>query len=139
MMAFTRSTFVHIATRNTGSQLDDASSDVERTGMINKLHANVSFKWFDFWIGIFWDRPGMAFYICLLPMIPIKIWMTEHKRCPVCERLMQKSAYNTGDGWGLFWQCSQHGYADGQQIDWPFEDSWITGKELLHLGYDLID
>lgn len=32
------------------------------------------FKWFDFWIGIYFDRDGRAIYICPLPMLGIKVW-----------------------------------------------------------------
>lgn len=32
------------------------------------------FKWFDFWIGIYFDREGRAIYICLIPMFGIKVW-----------------------------------------------------------------
>ncbi len=31
------------------------------------------FKWFDFWIGFFFDRPGRAVYICPIPMFGVKI------------------------------------------------------------------
>lgn len=34
---------------------------------------SISFKWYDFWIGGFYDRSKRILYICLLPMLPIRI------------------------------------------------------------------
>jgi hypothetical protein len=39
----------------------------------NRLKFSISFRWYDFWIGWYWDRENRAIYICLLPMLPIRI------------------------------------------------------------------
>lgn len=30
--------------------------------------------WWDFWVGIFWDRKSHALYICPVPMLVLKFW-----------------------------------------------------------------
>lgn len=106
--------------------------------MKNKYHIKVLFKWFDLWIGIFIDKPTRAVYICLLPMLPVKIWITEHKPCPQCKSFMHKIAINTGDGWVLEWECDQCDYITEGGIEWPFGDKWMTSKDLDRFGYELV-
>jgi hypothetical protein len=31
------------------------------------------FRWYDFWIGFYWDRHARALYICPLPMFGVKV------------------------------------------------------------------
>jgi hypothetical protein len=105
--------------------------------MIKKLHLAILFRWFDLWTGFYIDRKGKAVYICLVPMFPIKIWSTEHKRCPTCGKAMQKAAVNTGDGWALFWDCDDYD-GDDHEIDWPFGDRKLNEDELEREGYEII-
>lgn len=36
------------------------------------------FAWYDFWIGLFWNRRAKALYICPVPMFAIRIsWRRE--------------------------------------------------------------
>lgn len=35
--------------------------------------ARVFFRWYDLWIGAFYDRKQRALYICPLPMIGVRI------------------------------------------------------------------
>ena len=37
------------------------------------MKISFSFKWFDIWIGAYWDRFDRVLYICPLPMCVIKI------------------------------------------------------------------
>lgn len=37
------------------------------------MKVSVSFAWYDFWVGWFYDRRKRALYICPLPMLVIKI------------------------------------------------------------------
>lgn len=32
------------------------------------------FAWYDFWVGGYYDQKNKVLYICLLPMICLKIW-----------------------------------------------------------------
>jgi len=32
------------------------------------------FKWFDLWVGIYWDKANRIAYIGLLPMFGVKVW-----------------------------------------------------------------
>lgn len=34
---------------------------------------SLHFLWFDFWIGLFWDKTKKVLYFCPLPMVVIKI------------------------------------------------------------------
>ncbi len=104
--------------------------------MKNKYHANITFKCYDIWFGVFIDKDNKALYICLIPMLPIKIWITEHKACPVCGSLEQKVAIDTGDGWGVEWECKE--CYNVEEMDWAFGDKWMTSGELEKLGYEII-
>lgn len=106
--------------------------------MIKKWHACVEFKWFDFWIGIFVDQPGHAVYICLLPMLPIKIWFTEHQVCSTCGSPMYKTAFDTGDGWSLTWVCKEYGCGEEDYTDWPFGEEQLSAKDLIRRGYEVV-
>ena len=107
--------------------------------MINKWHASVSFKWFDFWVGAFFERDSHTLYFCLLPMLPVKIWTTQHKRCPECGSLMHKLAIDTGDGWALQWECDEEPGDHLIDMDWPFlPDDIKTAKDLERFGFDLV-
>ena len=106
--------------------------------MIKRWHVSIDFKWFDFWVGLFVDRPAKTAYVCLLPTLPIKVWFTNHVRCPDCGDAMNKSAYDTGDGWGLFWECPTCCSGDGPEIDWPFGDQILSYRDLERFGYDIV-
>jgi hypothetical protein len=108
--------------------------------MIKKLHIGLGFNWFDFWIGFFIDRPGKALYICLLPMLTIKVRFTEHKKRE-CGQPMQKTACDTGDFWELFWYCEEcHNEADDEsEIEWPFPgNDQASRRDMERLGFEVV-
>ena len=37
------------------------------------MSIQLMFAWYDFWVGLFWDRKARALYICPLPMIVIRV------------------------------------------------------------------
>ena len=37
------------------------------------VRATFFFRWFDFWIGVYYDVPGRNLYICPVPMFGVKI------------------------------------------------------------------
>lgn len=39
--------------------------------------------WYDFWVGLYWDRKNRALYICPLPCVVIKIEATENRPEPL--------------------------------------------------------
>lgn len=41
---------------------------------MGKLRVRVRFRWYDLWIGAYWDRNWKHLYICPLPCIVIEIW-----------------------------------------------------------------
>lgn len=57
--------------------------------------------------------------------------------CPVCEQEFVPYAYNTGDGWWLYWDCrnEDHIGMEPKDIDWPWtEDTWVDTSMLTHIG-----
>ncbi len=42
--------------------------------MNKNLKIKFSFLWYDFWVGIFFDRTKKILYICPVPMCVFKIW-----------------------------------------------------------------
>ena len=36
------------------------------------------FKWFDFWVGWYWERRSQSLYICPLPMVGVKLCFCKH-------------------------------------------------------------
>ncbi len=34
------------------------------------------FRWYDLWVGAYWDRAHRVLYVCPLPMVGIKVWWT---------------------------------------------------------------
>lgn len=42
------------------------------------MNVSIYFKWFDFWVGWFWERRSRSLYICPLPMVGIKLCFCKH-------------------------------------------------------------
>lgn len=40
------------------------------------LNASTFFRWYDLWIGAYWDRQRTTLYFCPLPMIGLKLQIT---------------------------------------------------------------
>ena len=41
------------------------------------MKVSAFFRWFDLWVGAYWDRKARALYVCPLPMLGIKIQLKE--------------------------------------------------------------
>lgn len=37
------------------------------------MKATLFFRWYDLWIGAYWDRKSRALYICPVPMFGLKL------------------------------------------------------------------
>lgn len=37
------------------------------------MNVTLFFKWFDFWIGVYYDQPNRTIYICPVPMFGLRI------------------------------------------------------------------
>ena len=37
------------------------------------MKVTLQFKWYDLWIGFFWDKKSKTLYFCPLPMLVIKM------------------------------------------------------------------
>jgi hypothetical protein len=49
-----------------------AARPMSRDGTV-AMSISVFFAWYDFWIGLFYDQKKRTLYVCLLPMVVIKI------------------------------------------------------------------
>ena len=103
--------------------------------MKTKLKIEIKFKWYDFWVGWFWDKNSRSLYICLLPMIPIKITSQKLMECPMCGKAMKKTAY-LDEGWLLSWDCNECAIAE--EIDWPYGNAYMRGSQLEEDGFYVI-
>ena len=101
------------------------------------LRVEISFKWFDFWIGLYFDKRSHSLYICLLPMLPIRIWFGEEYVCPVfgCGANMHKVAY-LDDGWDLSLECLRCGHVES--LDWPYGNSIVYQWQLENDGFNVV-
>lgn len=112
----------------------------------NRLIVNVFFAWFDFWIGLYFDRNKKILYLCPFPMLCISFRIEKVKVCPKCEKPMSKMAHNTGDGWLLHWGCNNENcdsfyidYNDDDYIfEWPFEKEVASPSDLEAIGFQIV-
>ena len=111
--------------------------------MIKKIwKVRIFLAWFNFWVGFYYDREHKHLYICPLPMVVIHVWSEQFRQCVDCllqdiiNRTMKKVAHNTGDGWALAWICSE--CEDYLTISWPFGDNYLSAKDLVKHGYEIV-
>lgn len=43
------------------------------------MKVKLIFAWYDFWVGVFWDRKGRILYVFPVPMFGIKITLKEKR------------------------------------------------------------
>ena len=55
----------------------------------------VYFAWYDFWVGMFWDRDKRILYVCPLPMLVIEIRVRARR-----PNRASRVAQTTGEGIG---------------------------------------
>ena len=62
------------------------------------MKVSMFFAWYDFWIGWFWDSKKRVLYICLIPMVVVKIEQrTESIVSPKRDRnLYEQTTFNKG-------------------------------------------
>ena len=80
-----------------------------------------------------------------LPKIPTRkpTYPGIFKICYECDTEIKIYAYDTGDGWSLFWDCeNQHISNFGDEfliIGWfPFLFGWATGKDMERIGIEVV-
>ncbi len=98
---------------------------------------------YQMWLGYYHDKPGRALHIGYLPTLGIKIWEEDYSVCPGCGAELTKSAYNTGDGWALFWECADNydcrfNGTEELEINWSFDDAWMNTKDLEKQGFTIV-
>ena len=37
------------------------------------MKVRIFFAWYDFWIGMYWDRKNRVLYICPIPMVVVEV------------------------------------------------------------------
>lgn len=49
-----------------------------KTGCLGKWHitARICFRWYDLWVGAYWDGMRKILYICPLPCLVLELWFT---------------------------------------------------------------
>ena len=60
------------------------------------MKAKIIFKWFDFWIGLFWDKKHKSLYLFPIPTVGVKIDMPI--KCNRCGNILKK--------YEPFWECT---------------------------------
>lgn len=110
---------------------------------VERIRVNVSWVWFDLWIGLYIDVKKDIAYICPLPTLVISICLEDIPRCFKCEKRAKKIAYRDSEGWVLFMECldinCSYDTEDNNIIDWrPFGDIRMNNKELEALGYEVV-
>lgn len=109
----------------------------------NRLIVNVFFAWYDFWIGVYYDRTKKILYMCLIPTICISFRLEEVYRCSECRKQMDKIAHDTGDGWLLQRECVNekcimHCIDDCNFVDYPFGEEPASSKDLEDIGFKIV-
>lgn len=111
-----------------------------KPGLIYQIHCHVRVKWPDMWVGVYEDKDARTLYWCLIPMLPIVVWWSEHEVCPDCGSPMHKIAIGTGDGWELDWDCdAEPGMHEVKEVEWPAAlGDYATSKDLMRLGFEIV-
>jgi hypothetical protein len=99
------------------------------------LAVKLSFKWFDFWVGWYFDKVSRVLYVCLLPMLPIRLYLEPKQVCPKCGHLMKKVAI-MDEGWSLNWECLDCG--EIQEIDWSYGENLVSSRQLVDSGFEIV-
>jgi hypothetical protein len=50
------------------------------TAIVQRFAVSAFFRWYDLWIGAYWDREAKVLYVCPVPMFGLKIKMP-WRRC----------------------------------------------------------
>lgn len=105
-----------------------------------QLRWKFEFVWFDLWIGLFYQQKTGKLFFCPLPCLVFSFWLSPRPDVPVCPKCNEegvKVAFDTGDGWGLGWDCGC-GFIQDDEIEWPFGDRYMSAKDLEDHGYKIL-
>ncbi len=75
----------------------------------------IQFKWYDLWVGAFWDAKRRTLYVCPLPTLVLRFrFRQEHLLpCPFCHRRLPEAVLDdNGDRTAMLeWDggCKGHG------------------------------
>jgi hypothetical protein len=53
------------------------------TAIVQRFAVSAFFRWYDLWIGAYWDRDAKVLYVCPVPMFGIKIKMPWRREAPI--------------------------------------------------------
>lgn len=103
-----------------------------------RLQVKMMFAWFDIWLGAYIDTKERAIYVCIIPMLPIKISIETYLVCESCGGEMHKAAHNTGDGWLLFMECDTYCGGIEKEIEWPYGNEFMLSEDLIADGFEIV-
>lgn len=52
------------------------------TAIVQRFSVSPFFRWYDLWIGAYWDREAKVLYVCPLPTVGLKIKMPWRRVSP---------------------------------------------------------
>lgn len=91
---------------------------------------------YNLWIGGFYNARTKAWFVCLLPTLPIVITRQTRHYCKACGEEVTVMAM-MDEGWILYYECDKCFYTE-EEFQWPLHpDTVVSGEELEQLGYQL--
>lgn len=52
------------------------------TALVRRFRVVPFFRWYDLWVGAYWDRENRTLYVCPIPMFGLKIVMPWRQEVP---------------------------------------------------------
>jgi hypothetical protein len=102
-----------------------------------RLSIKLYIKWYDFWVGFYYDQRMRALYVCLLPMLVVRLAFETEETCycSACNVAMKKIAV-LDEGWMLYWECPE--CADIADYPWPYGEELISSRQLEDAGFEIV-
>ena len=104
-----------------------------------EVKTRIGFRWFDLWVGFYWDRGQRTLYFCPIPMLVIAFDFGTRLHLWFCEidyaiaenpeeAIKMVAGIHEGPNENLFESLSTIQHAYGNDIDDYFPENWRTVK-----------